>query len=103
VQVVVFPGVQSHLRTEPVEPTEKCIGAPLRGGWSRLQDQRWVRYNLSVFSLVFHINLFVTLYSMLQKKSIRVEPYYLDDWLPAHDNDEAKVEKLVSNNIKCYV
>jgi hypothetical protein len=29
VRVVVVPGVQSHLRTELVEPTEKVIGAPL--------------------------------------------------------------------------
>jgi hypothetical protein len=39
---------------------------------------------------------------MLQKKSIVVEPHYLNVWLPAHNNDEATVEKLVSNNIKCY-
>jgi hypothetical protein len=41
--------------------------------------------------------------SMLQKKSTGVEPHYLDVWLHAHDNDEASMEKLVSNNIKCYV
>jgi hypothetical protein len=29
VRVVVVPGVQSHLRTELVEPTEKDISAPL--------------------------------------------------------------------------
>jgi hypothetical protein len=66
------------------------------------KTQRRVRYNLSVFSLVFHINLFVMLDSMLQKKSTRVEPYHLNVWLPAHDDDEARAEKLVSNNIKCY-
>jgi hypothetical protein len=38
---------------------------------------------------------------MLQKKSIGVEPHYLDVWLPMHDDDEATTEKLVSNNIKC--
>jgi hypothetical protein len=32
------------------------------------KTQRRVRYNLSVLSLLFHINLFVTLDSMLQKK-----------------------------------
>jgi hypothetical protein len=32
-----------------------------------------------------------------------VEPYYLDVWLPAYDDDEVMTEKLVSNNIKCYV
>jgi hypothetical protein len=32
-----------------------------------------------------------------------VEPYYLDVWLPAYDDDEVMAEKLVSNNIKCYV
>jgi hypothetical protein len=42
------------------------------------KTQRWVRYDLSLFSYVFHINLFVTLDSMLQKKSIGVEPHYLD-------------------------
>jgi hypothetical protein len=26
----------------------------------------------------------------------------LDVWLPAHDDDEAMMEKLLSNNIKCY-
>jgi hypothetical protein len=39
---------------------------------------------------------------MLQKKSIGVEPHYLDVWLPMHDDDEATAEKLVSINIKCY-
>jgi hypothetical protein len=39
---------------------------------------------------------------MLQKKSTRVEPHYLDVWLPTHDDDDAITEKLVSNNIKCY-
>jgi hypothetical protein len=39
---------------------------------------------------------------MLQKKSTRVKPHYLDVWLPAHDDDDAMAEKLVSNNIKCY-
>jgi hypothetical protein len=41
--------------------------------------------------------------SLLQKKSTEVEPYYLDVWLPMHNDDvEASAEKLVSNNIKCY-
>jgi hypothetical protein len=40
--------------------------------------------------------------SMLKKKSTGVEPHYLDVWLLAHDNNEVKAEKLVSNNIKCY-
>jgi hypothetical protein len=39
---------------------------------------------------------------MLQRKSTGIEPHYLDVWLPAHDDDEARAEKLVSNNIKCY-
>jgi hypothetical protein len=39
---------------------------------------------------------------MLQKKSTRAEPHYLNIWLPSHDDDEAMTEKLVSNNIKCY-
>jgi hypothetical protein len=39
---------------------------------------------------------------MLQKKSTGVEPHYLDVWLPMHYDDDATVEKLVSNNIKCY-
>jgi hypothetical protein len=68
------------------------------------KTQRWVRYNLSVFSLVCRINLFVTLDSLLQKKSTWVEPHYLDVWLPAHNDDEARAEKLVSNNnIICYI
>jgi hypothetical protein len=41
--------------------------------------------------------------SILQKKSIGVEPHYLDIWLTAHNDDEASAKKLVSNNIKCYV
>jgi hypothetical protein len=40
---------------------------------------------------------------MLQKKSNRVETHYLDVWLPTYGDDEATVERLVSNNIKCYV
>jgi hypothetical protein len=39
---------------------------------------------------------------MLQKKSTGVEAQYLDVWLPAHDDDEATAEKLVSNTINCY-
>jgi hypothetical protein len=39
---------------------------------------------------------------MLQQKSIGVKPHYLDVLLPTHDDDEARAEKLVSNNIKCY-
>jgi hypothetical protein len=66
------------------------------------KTQRLVRYTLYLFLYVFRINLFITLDSMLQKKSTRVEPHYLDIWLPMHDDDEAMVEKLVSNNIKCY-
>jgi hypothetical protein len=27
---------------------------------------------------------------------------YLDVWLPTHNNDEAMVEKLISNNMKYY-
>jgi hypothetical protein len=41
--------------------------------------------------------------SILQKKSIGVEPHYLNSWLLAHDDDEASEKKHVSNNIKCYV
>jgi hypothetical protein len=66
------------------------------------KTHRQVRYNLSVFLLVFHINLFVTLDSMLQKKTTGVEPHYLDVWLPMHNDDEGREEKLASNNIKCY-
>jgi hypothetical protein len=51
---------------------------------------------------IFCINLFITSDSMLQKKSTGVKPHYLNIWLPTHDDDEAMVEKLVSNNIKCY-
>jgi hypothetical protein len=39
---------------------------------------------------------------MLQKKSNGVETHYLDVWLPTYDDDEATIERLVSNNIKCY-
>jgi hypothetical protein len=39
---------------------------------------------------------------MLQKKSSEVNPHYLDVWLPAYQGDGDTVEKLVSNNFKCY-
>jgi hypothetical protein len=39
---------------------------------------------------------------MLQKKSGGVEPHYLDVWLPAHDDDDIAIEKLVNINTKCY-
>jgi hypothetical protein len=39
---------------------------------------------------------------MLHKKSTGVEPHYLDVWLPTHDDDEVRAEKLASNIIKCY-
>jgi hypothetical protein len=64
--------------------------------------QGLVRYTLSLFPYIFHINLFIMLDSILQKKSTGVEPHYLDIWLPAHDDDEATTDKLVSNNIKYY-
>jgi hypothetical protein len=38
----------------------------------------------------------------LQKKSTGVEPYYLDIWLPVHDDNESSTLNLVSNNIKGY-
>jgi hypothetical protein len=41
--------------------------------------------------------------SMLQKKSTGVEPHYLDVLLTAYNDDEGTIEKLVSNNIKCYL
>jgi hypothetical protein len=66
------------------------------------KTQRLVRYTLSLFSYVFHINFFITLDSMLQKESTEVEPHYLNVWLPTQDDDETTAEKLVSNNIKCY-
>jgi hypothetical protein len=103
VSVVDVRGVQSHLRAEPVEPIEKSIGAPLRGGQSCTQDPvAGMIHSFSLSVSFFCINLFVTLDSMLQKKSTGVEPHYLDIWLPAHADDEAMIEKLVSNNIKCY-
>jgi hypothetical protein len=37
-----------------------------------------------------------------ETEAAAVEPHYLDVWLPTHNGDEAVVEKLVSNNIKCY-
>jgi hypothetical protein len=39
---------------------------------------------------------------MLQKKSTGVKSHYIDIWLPMHNDDDAAVEKLVSNNIQCY-
>jgi hypothetical protein len=66
------------------------------------KTQRLVRYTLSLFSYVFHINFFITLDSMLQKKSTEVEPHYLNVWLPMQDDDETTAEKFVSNDIKCY-
>jgi hypothetical protein len=38
----------------------------------------------------------------LQKKVTGVKPYYLDVSLPAHDNDDDSMKKLVRNNIKWY-
>jgi hypothetical protein len=100
--VVDVHGVQSHLRAKPTELTEQAIGAPLRDGQSHPQDpEAGMIHSFSLF-VCFCINLFVVLDSMLQKKSIGVEPHYLGVWLPAHDNDEATTEKLVRNNINCY-
>jgi hypothetical protein len=102
VRVVDIHGVQSHLRAEPTEQMEQAVGAPLQGRRSRPQVPEMG--TIQTFSLLisFRINLFVTLDSMLQRKSTGIEPHYLDVWLPAHDDDEARAEKLVSNNIKCY-
>jgi hypothetical protein len=102
VRVVDIRGVQIHLRAELLGLIEQAIGAPLWAGRSRSQDlEADTIHSFSLF-ISFCINLFVTLDSMLQKKSTGVEPHYLNVWLPAHDNDEATTEKLVSNNIKCY-
>jgi hypothetical protein len=101
-QVVVISGVQSHLRAELTEPTEQEVDAPLQGGRSCPQDpETGTIYSFSLL-ISFHINLFVTLGSILQKKNTGVEPHYLDVWLHVNDNDDASVEKLVSKNIKCY-
>jgi hypothetical protein len=101
-RVVDVCRVQNHLRAELAEPTEQVLGAPLWGRQSRPQDlEADTIHSFSLF-ISFCINSFKKLDSMLQKKSIGVEPHYLDVWLPAHDDDEATTEKLVSNNIKCY-
>jgi hypothetical protein len=65
VRVVVVPGVQSHLRVEPAQPTEQEVSAPLQGGRSRPQDPE--AGTIQYFSLLinFRINLFITLASML--------------------------------------
>jgi hypothetical protein len=60
--------------------------------------QRLVWYTLSISSQVFRIILFNTLDSVLQKKSTKVDPYYLDVWKLAHEGDAIATEKLVSNN-----
>jgi hypothetical protein len=99
VRVVVALGVQSHLRTEPGEPIEKAIGAPLWDGQSHLQDPEAGTIQSFCLLITFCINLFVMLDSMLQKKSTGVKPHYLDVWLLVHDDDEAMAEKFVSNNI----
>jgi hypothetical protein len=100
--VVDIRGVQSHLITELVEPTEQAIDAPLWGERSCLQDPEAGTIHSFSLSIFFCINLFITLDSMMQKKSIGVEHHYMDVWLPLHDDDEATVEKLVNNSIKCY-
>jgi hypothetical protein len=100
VRVVDIHGVQSHLRVEPTEPTQQAVGAPLWGGRSHPQDPEACTIHSFSLSVSFRINLFITLDSMLQKKGTRVKPHYWDVWLSAHDDDEATVEKFVSNNIK---
>jgi hypothetical protein len=64
------------------------------------KTQRLVRYTLSLFREVFHINLLIMLDYMLQKNSIGVDHHYLDVWLPAHNGDADAAEKIVSNNFK---
>jgi hypothetical protein len=39
---------------------------------------------------------------VLQKKSTRANPHYLDVWAPAHEGDATTAEKLVSNNFYRY-
>jgi hypothetical protein len=74
VRVVDVRGVQNHLIMELVEPTEQAIGAPLWCGRSRPQDPEGSTIHTLSFSYVFLINFFITLDSMLQKKSNGVEP-----------------------------
>jgi hypothetical protein len=102
VRVVDVRGVQSHLSAELAEPIEQAVGAPLRGGWSHPQDlEVGMIQSFSLF-IIFCLNLFVTLDSMLQRNSTVLKPHYLGIWLPTHDDDEATTEKVVSNNIKCH-
>jgi hypothetical protein len=51
---------------------------------------------------VLHINMFITLDYVLQKKSTGADPHYLDVWAPTHEDDAAAAEKLVSNNFYHY-
>jgi hypothetical protein len=44
------------------------------------------------------INLCITLDYLLQKASTRVEPHYLDVWVPMHQDDPQSQQKLVSIN-----
>jgi hypothetical protein len=44
------------------------------------------------------INLYITLDSLLQRASTRVEPYYLDVWVPMHRDNPQSQQKLVSTN-----
>jgi hypothetical protein len=73
-----------------------------RGGRSHPQDPEADTIHSFSLSVSFRINLFITLDSMLRKKSTGVKPHYLDVWLPMHNDDEAMTDKLVGNNIKCY-
>jgi hypothetical protein len=65
VRVVDVRGVQSHLSAELAEPIEQAIGAPLRGGRSRLQDLEagTIHYfSLSVsflYQLIYNIGFYV--------------------------------------------
>jgi hypothetical protein len=51
---------------------------------------------------VLRINLYETLDFVLPKASTGVDPHYLDVWIPAHQDVDNMIEKLVSTKFYSY-
>jgi hypothetical protein len=71
VRLVGVQGLKRLLSAEPVEQAEQAIGAPLQHGQTHAQDPEDGMILVLSFHKFYISNLFITLYSVLQKASTR--------------------------------
>jgi hypothetical protein len=94
--------VLDHLGSEMSQPKEQAGHAPLRCRLAYQEDIENSMILILLFLQVWHINLFLMLNFVLEKASTRVEPHYLDVWVPTHLAKEEVTKKLVSTILYSY-